>query len=401
MSSNRRQSFVATPGLDVQYEGSKSFWKTRNNVDLLIVSHPRFNCLEIVAFEPEKGFEAPRIYVNAALLLTKLDPNEIKLRVEEKKEASIRQKKPVDAAKLQKEMTVNAMNQFITSRLHISDDVSCAANFRIFLTPMGDDKLNENTKELDVIMDPPKGLTPLPTCFQKKVTVNDIKSALSQLEIENAELKRATRLAELATSSVDGFKLMLAEKMRLETEMKKKFSIARLRWIKAINRVLIQNYVAKVRIRLGMEEVPAPSPSERVRPKMLRHSIDNSHLHSKQSGLPNINKPSPVSVTSTHHHATGSLPVLSPTHSEHNTIEKRKRRTGKNGKMLQRKSYDGLPSAESKSDRISLACPSSESVPSLLESYNSVSQRMVPNVSVPVLADIREHSTRALRLARL
>ena len=233
---------------------------------------------------------------------------------------------------------------------------------------------------------------------------------MNQLEVESMELKRATRLAELATSSVDGFKAMLAEKMKLESEMKKKFTVARLRWIKAINRVLIQNYVQKVKHRLGMV-TPAPStPQGRARPKMMRHSLDNSFLDNKSpSSLPSINKPSPISLNGNHHHLAGvnSLPLLSPMNIspqhriEHSSSEKSKKRTLRtgDGKVLTRKSYETLPSPEAKSV---LACPSNESVPpSLLESYASTSTRYQPECSVPVVADVREHSIRSIRLAKI
>lgn len=240
---------------------------------------------------------------------------------------------------------------------------------------------------------------------------------MNQLEVESLELKRATRYAELATSSVDGFKLMLAEKMKIESEMKKKFSVARLRWIKAINRVLVQNYVEKVRIRLGYPSsggsVSAGSVvNERNRPgKIFRRSIDNSLLENltptkSPSSLPSINKPSPLSMAGTPVlNTTSSLPVLSPTNNlsqatanEHSSLEKRKRRMNREGsRLLTRKSHESLPSPE----KLSLASYSNDSVPSLKESYSSVSNRLVPEVSVPILVDIREHSNRALRLAKL
>lgn len=85
------------------------------------------------------------------------------------------------------------------------------------------------------------------TCFSRS---KDFQSALNKLQNESLALKRATKLAELATSSVDGFKNMLQEKLKIENELKKSYSKARLRWIRAINRVLIQNYVERVKIRL-------------------------------------------------------------------------------------------------------------------------------------------------------
>jgi hypothetical protein len=161
----RKQSFVATPGMEVQYEGTKSFWETGTNLDILIVSLPKNNCLEIIGYDRNKGAES-RIYANAALLSTKLDQNEIRQKVEEKKELYNRQRKPVDVAQIEKEVVVNAMNQYILCRLQV-DEVN-TAELKIFLSFMTGDKINEETKQLDIVSEIPKGLTPLPTCFIKK-----------------------------------------------------------------------------------------------------------------------------------------------------------------------------------------------------------------------------------------
>jgi hypothetical protein len=92
---------------------------------------------------------------------------------------------------------------------------------------------------------------------------SDIPSALNHFGVESLE---NARLVQLTTFSVDGFKAMLAEKIKLEIEMKKGYSVARLRWIKAIHRVLIQNYVQKVKVRLGMvAPEPVLTPRQLVR----------------------------------------------------------------------------------------------------------------------------------------
>jgi hypothetical protein len=166
--TNRRQLFLTQPGCDVQYQGSKSFWKTRTNIDLLIVNHTKYNCLELICYDPEKGVEAPRIYLSNSLLISKVDLAEIKQRLEERTEASLRQKKTISIPDTQKELVVNTVNLFITSRLQLADDLS--NGLKVFVGPIGGDIVNEETKQLDVIIENiPTGLMPLPTCFQKKL----------------------------------------------------------------------------------------------------------------------------------------------------------------------------------------------------------------------------------------
>jgi len=59
----------------------------------------------------------------------------------------------------------------------------------------------------------------------------------------------ATRLAELLASSSDAFKVMLEEQRR-RSDVLKAMSKYRLLWIKAIDRVLRQNFIEKVKSRL-------------------------------------------------------------------------------------------------------------------------------------------------------
>eukprot|EP00981_Chlorochromonas_danica_P004798 scaffold967_cov173-Ochromonas_danica.AAC.9 len=72
---------------------------------------------------------------------------------------------------------------------------------------------------------------------------------MHNVQVEAAQARQATHLASLAISSVDGFRVFLAHRLQW-----KNYSPARILWIKAINRVLSQNYVAKVRARLEVLE---------------------------------------------------------------------------------------------------------------------------------------------------
>lgn len=232
------------------------------------------------------------------------------------------------------------------------------------------------------------------------------------------ELKKATKLAELATSSVDGFKLMLQEKLRLENEMKKKYSAARLRWVKAINRIMVQNYVKNVKIRLLStpyayyvkdeeecvenqdnesicleEDTPSTKveekknlPPKKTRPRLIRRSIDNSHFMPKNlsnSSLPSlmhisISTPSvPVSMLPIEHFPL--LTDMSKEPSNHFISELSERRQKKKKKShrrtLSRSSFDNL--------KLPSSMNIDHSAPSLLQSYSTHSQKnMLQNHSI-------------------
>lgn len=100
---------------------------------------------------------------------------------------------------------------------------------------------------------------------------------MHNVQIETAQARQATHLASLAISSVDGFRIFLTHRLQW-----KNYSAARIRWIKAINRVLTQNYVEKVKARLEVLE-------RRQRARELRRSAgDALPCTSKASKPPRI-----------------------------------------------------------------------------------------------------------------
>jgi hypothetical protein len=234
--------------------------------------------------------------------------------------------------------------------------------------------------------------------------------ALTSLRSSAEELKQATKYAELATSSVDGFKLILAEKIKLKNEMKKRFSVARLRWVKAINRVLVQNYCEKVRKRLSELEdqkralfkidtnPEAALGGSKRKPKILRKSIDNSMLAENTKGddlhLPSIMKTVSNDGSPTHfpRHQTSTLPAV--LNSPQKTVQK----NVSNESRLARRSLNQdallikyLPDSSFRPKSTNIAqSPSnstkvyynSSSVPTLLQSYSHNSQKVLPPLSL-------------------
>jgi hypothetical protein len=132
----------------------------------------------------------------------------------------------------------------------------------------------------------------------------EIILAQYKLKTEQINLMEATRLAELLSSSSDAFKVMLDEQRR-RSEALKAMSKYRLLWISAIDKVLRQNFIEKVRARLlhssiadwyrkmvepdsfAIARIEAARQNLRTetksRKKHLRRSLDNSEL------LPGLN----------------------------------------------------------------------------------------------------------------
>ena len=91
------------------FDGSKTFWKTRSNLRILIVKHAEVHCLEVISYDPADAIEFPRIYLDAEMIKSKLVPEIIDKMYVEKKETFNRQK----ITKNREELLFSIKNQLI------------------------------------------------------------------------------------------------------------------------------------------------------------------------------------------------------------------------------------------------------------------------------------------------
>lgn len=412
VSDHHQQPIHFTPiaGVELYHEGSKSYWKVRANVDIIIVCHTAAHCVEVIVYDPERNLEANRIYLNSILLAGKADQKEVQAKLTEKKEAFLRQKKLFCVTQLTKELLTQAMVNYILMRLQIGTLTD--SKFDVSLTPTTNDTIHDG--KLDVIMDKPATLTPLACQFTKKVKSADINMTLAHLKNESKALKSATRIAELATSSVDGFKLMM-EKKRLEKELLNNYSSARLHWIRAINRVLIQNYIEKVKVRLikmglyqeeaeEIVEVPMKPPVTPPGQKSARRTIDNSMLmkSESQSGIGlrvNVTLPS---VTPLGHAQMPLAAVKSPLNQQE--ANKRRLRSHKLNTVQQRRSLNnemfnsvinGSQQPSAKEAPVNMFSAHDCTAPTLMQSYSNVSGKLQPITTPMNLTDLKRLASSA------
>lgn len=203
---------------------------------------------------------------------------------------------------------------------------------------------------------------------------------LTSFKRESLALHEHNQFAESALASEDGVKNLLAERMQKELEMKRKCSVVRLRWINAINRVLIQNYIDKVKIRLAKYEAdhgPLFTPKAVGRAKLVRRTLDNSKLPSLSvnTHLANSTSHSPSGNN------TPTLPSISPSNMGSNRERRRSMAKSTDHNQFSRRSFD--PSAggshlKSISERKiptieELTEKAERGVPTLRKSYTDVS----------------------------
>lgn len=170
-ASSKRNLFVSAQAVETVFEGSKTYWKSRTNLEIVMVSHTKYLTIELLVFHPDIGKESPRLYFSSLLLAGKIDQNDLQQKLAEKKEAIIRQRKPVNAQQLTKELLNNAIAQYVMSRLQFVTVTEDEEPFRVFLVPMtGDVTVDQEKQVLDVIVPMPPNLEPVQSNFQKKLT---------------------------------------------------------------------------------------------------------------------------------------------------------------------------------------------------------------------------------------
>ncbi|KAJ1397744.1 hypothetical protein B484DRAFT_406871 [Ochromonadaceae sp. CCMP2298] len=154
------------------------------------------------------------------------------------KEILNRKKKTVGIADLRKEV-YNELRRIV-----VVVEVDRTKELRILLLPITADDVGEDFR-LDIICDMPAALDPVKVTFTKLVSATEILRAKHLLNAEREKLVHALHQAELFVAY--NFTLIVKAKRRLEQAM---LSQPRLRWIKAINQVLVLNYVEKTRARV-------------------------------------------------------------------------------------------------------------------------------------------------------
>lgn len=98
------------------YDGTKTYWRTRETVDVRIIEHMD-KVLEVIAFDVEKHEEADRLYLDAEKLYKKLETSELLEQVEEKRAEYARMRKRVPLEEITRGLVRQVATQYILTRL--------------------------------------------------------------------------------------------------------------------------------------------------------------------------------------------------------------------------------------------------------------------------------------------
>lgn len=274
-TDSKKASYTSSEDVKVIYEGSKSLWRQRINFDVFIVNHKLFKVIEVICFNPTADIEAPRIYLSPSKLKSKLDTSDIEDKVMSRKEFLIRQKKPIIYDDLMQEVVEDQIVLYITSKLNLKETEDKSGKFSVIVQQAGD-VISSND---NIVCEKPTDLQPLMISYHKTSSVADFQSKLSQFRTESNAAKKHNESALNALYADNNVSNILAFKLHQELEFRRKCSKAKLRWIHAINKVMVQNYVAKVKLRLAaIEEANERANGKITRIKQQRKTLDNSLL---------------------------------------------------------------------------------------------------------------------------
>lgn len=99
------------------FEGTKSFWRTRESVDIRIIEHIDARAIEIIAFSVDKHEEADRVYLHADLIFKKLDNADLAEKVSQKREELSRSRKRVPNEEIKATLLQELSVQYVLARI--------------------------------------------------------------------------------------------------------------------------------------------------------------------------------------------------------------------------------------------------------------------------------------------
>lgn len=131
---------------EIVYKGEKFFKKYQKKVEIIIVNHDEFSCLELIVLGIRPGNKAKRVYLDSSLLVTKIDVDQFNSTFEIKQNASIRQKKQFNDDLEMKNIVLNMIITMLIGRLEIVPSIDMAY-FDLFFQPSANDKTIINSEK--------------------------------------------------------------------------------------------------------------------------------------------------------------------------------------------------------------------------------------------------------------
>jgi hypothetical protein len=156
--------------IEIIYHGSKKFWRTGDYLDIIIVLHERYNCIEVISYNPELNVEANRIYLNYELLEKNISENHLNQKIYDTKEVLTRNKESYDNDKVARIVVNSIICNNISSQLLIANEKSADQFYTYFKEDFGINPFKDWEDQYDenIIREKPDHLRPLRTVNYKR-----------------------------------------------------------------------------------------------------------------------------------------------------------------------------------------------------------------------------------------
>lgn len=103
--------------LQILFAGSKTFWRFGAHLDILIVLHKLFDCVEVLSYHHKLCKQSPRIYLNYRALVDRIDNEILEFKVKAKQEEYIRRHKDYNLEDIYQTIAHSMICNYIFSRL--------------------------------------------------------------------------------------------------------------------------------------------------------------------------------------------------------------------------------------------------------------------------------------------
>ena len=114
------------------YEGSINYWRTRDTIHLSVFEHQRIStdppfattsvCVEVVAYNPKLGVEAPHIFLSSDVLYEKFRRVDQVKPMSEQKNGEVHRRKKV--VKCNEKFTIDSIRSYVLSRVGVIPSTS-------------------------------------------------------------------------------------------------------------------------------------------------------------------------------------------------------------------------------------------------------------------------------------
>lgn len=128
------------------FSGVKTFWKTKNSIEVVLLKHQGYEVLEIATYEPVFGVEAPRIYLDLQLIYPLLNTSHVNIRSNNKEAHA-------------------AISTFVFNSLFISKFLPTSKIFEIVVRR--EFESSEQIGVCELMMAKPASLVPYPSPFSR------------------------------------------------------------------------------------------------------------------------------------------------------------------------------------------------------------------------------------------